>query len=164
MAVGCPEAARQRGALTVATLQVTRSVVVRLPPSEAFAAFTRDIDRWYVRGPYSWANPARAVGIRFEGGLGGRLFEVWNEATGEGFERGRITAWEPGALLGLRYHFAGLAGPESNLTVRFEPVDGGTNVTLTHTSEGMPPEQARVTGGRAWRALMAAFEAYARAL
>ncbi|MFN0095591.1 MAG: SRPBCC domain-containing protein [Dehalococcoidia bacterium] len=140
---------------------MTRSIDVPLGPAEAFRLFTDEIDRWFVRGPYSWADPQRARGIRFEPGVGGRLVEIWDAATGEGYDLGRVVAWEPGARIGLLYRFPGLPGPESELTVRFEAAPGGARVTLTHTVDGLSPGEARAFGGRSWKSLLAAFARYA---
>jgi len=78
---------------------VVRTIEVPVDPATAFEAFTEEIGAWYRPGPYSWNHPERALGIRFEPGVGGRLVEVHDEATGEGFEIGRVLVWEPGARL-----------------------------------------------------------------
>ena len=41
----------------------------------------------------------RAENVRFEPGVGGRLVEVHDAATGEGRTMGDVTVWEPGARL-----------------------------------------------------------------
>lgn len=64
---------------------IVRTVEVGVLPSDAFKIFTDEIDAWYVHGPYSWNDPERAVGIRFEPWAGGRWIEVWDEARGEGY-------------------------------------------------------------------------------
>ena len=78
---------------------VTASVEVAVDPTTAFEVFTADIGAWYKRGPYSFKDPTRALGVRFEPGVGGRLLEVHDAATGEGIEWGRVLVWEPGARL-----------------------------------------------------------------
>src|SRR5207248_1162423 len=62
----------------------------------------------------------------------GRWMEVYDEATGEGFECGRITVWEPGVRLVFLYRDAGHEIDDTEVEVRFEAVDGGTRVTLEH--------------------------------
>ena len=78
------------------------SISVGVDPATAFTAFTafaEELDLRWVRRPINYFDAARAVGMRCEPGVGGRLLEVYNEATGEGRELGRITAWEsPGAI------------------------------------------------------------------
>ena len=44
----------------------------------------------------------RALAMRCETGVGGRLLEVYDDASGDTLELARITAWEPGRRLGWR--------------------------------------------------------------
>jgi hypothetical protein len=67
-----------------------------------------------------------------EPGAGGRWIEVYDESTGEGFECGRITVWEPGARLVFLYRDAGHTIDDTEVEVRFEEIEGGTRVTLEH--------------------------------
>jgi hypothetical protein len=41
--------------------------------------------------------------------------------------------WEPGARFSFQYHDAGHDLDETTVEVRFEPVEGGTRVTLEHS-------------------------------
>ena len=141
---------------------VTRTVEVPVDPADAFDIFTRDIDAWYGRGPYSWNDPARAVGIRFEPGVGGRWLEVWDEATGDGYEMGRILEWEPGVRLVMTFRNVFLPpDPLTQIEVRFDPIETGTRVTLEHRGlEQLPPETLETFTRRAWIAFMNAFGFY----
>ena len=60
-----------------------------------------------------------------------RWIEVWDEETGEGFDFGRIKAWEPGKRLLLDYLIHD-GGHVTEVEVRFEPTEGGTRVVLEH--------------------------------
>jgi hypothetical protein len=111
---------------------VTATVEVAVNPFTAFAIFTEEIGRWWRPGPINWNDSRRAVGMRFEPGVGGRWIEVHDEATGEGFECGRILVWEPGARLVFLYRDAGHEIDDTEVEVRFEAIDGGTKVTLEH--------------------------------
>jgi uncharacterized glyoxalase superfamily protein PhnB len=78
---------------------VSSEVNVPIDPDTAFAAFTEELDLWWVRGPINhWAG-GRAQAMRCEPGVGGRLLEVYDDNTGEALELGRVTAWEPGRRL-----------------------------------------------------------------
>jgi uncharacterized glyoxalase superfamily protein PhnB len=136
---------------------ITRTVTVRLDPATAFEAFTAQIGTWYPRGPYSFNYPDRAVGIVIEPGVGGRWRELWRD--GEGYEIGRVLAWEPGRRLLVSYRNRYLPDePLTEIEVRFEPDQGGTRVTLEHRGwERLPPEALREWAGRAWKGFMTAF-------
>lgn len=111
---------------------VIATIEVAVPPATAFAIFTEEIGQWWRPGPINWNDSRRAVGIRIEPGVGGRWIEVRDAATGEGFDCGRITSWEPGVRFAFEYHDAGHDLDETTVEVRFEPVEGGTRVTLEH--------------------------------
>ena len=111
---------------------VTVAVEVNVDPDVAFEIFTAEIGRWWRPGPINWNFADRAVGMRIEPGVGGRWIEVHDEATGEGFEHGRVLVWEPGRRLVLRYQDRGHDIDGTEVDVRFEEVAGGTRVTLEH--------------------------------
>jgi uncharacterized glyoxalase superfamily protein PhnB len=104
-------------------------VEVSVDPAAAFRIFTEEIDLWWVRGPANFYDGARARGMRFEPGVGGRLLQLNAEA--EDRELGRITAWEPGALLSYE------TGDGATVEVRFEPAATGTRVTVEQRGPGM---------------------------
>jgi uncharacterized glyoxalase superfamily protein PhnB len=111
---------------------VTASVDVGVDPPTAFEVFTEEIGSWWKPGPTTWNDATRAVGMRFEPGVGGRWLEVWDESTGEGFEMGRITVWEPPSRLVFAYMDNDLLDPLTEVEVRFEPMGAGTRVVLEH--------------------------------
>jgi uncharacterized glyoxalase superfamily protein PhnB len=117
------------------------SVSVAVDPATAFTAFTEELDLWWVRGPVNYFDSARAVGMRCEPGLGGRLIEVYDERTGEGRELGRITAWEPGRRLAWQSSV-----DDVEIEVRFAAAAAGTDVTVTATI----PAGGADRGGTAW--------------
>lgn len=130
-----------------ASVRVT--AVVNAVPETAFAVFTEEIDSWYVRDRHTFADPDRALGIRFEAGVGGRLIEVYDLGTGEGREMGRITAWEPGRRLGF------VDGLGTEVEVSFEDAGGRTRVTLEHRGlERLRPDLAERHARHGWRLLL----------
>jgi uncharacterized glyoxalase superfamily protein PhnB len=122
-------------------VKTTATVSVPVDPQTAFVVFTEEIDLWYVRGPISYFDFARAVGMRCEPGVGGRLVEVYDEATGEGLELARITVWEPGRRLAWSSSI-----DDVQTEIRFRPAGDGTEVTV----EATIPEGGRDQGGSAW--------------
>jgi hypothetical protein len=111
---------------------VTVSVELTLDPQTAFEIFTEEIDRWWQPGPINWYDSDRAIGTRFEPGVGGRWLEIYDEEAGDVLEKGRITVWEPGQRLVLLYRDGGHALDGTEIEVRFEPIGDGTKVTLEH--------------------------------
>jgi uncharacterized glyoxalase superfamily protein PhnB len=106
----------------------TASVEVSVDPLTAFRAFTDEIDAWWVRGPINFFDGARAVAMRIEPGVGGRVLEIYSDAmsrTPDALELARITVWEPGT----RVVFRGTVD-ETEVDVRFEPSPGGSRVTV----------------------------------
>jgi uncharacterized protein YndB with AHSA1/START domain len=139
---------------------VTVSIDVAVDPDTAFDVFTNEIDSWYQRGPHSWKYPDRAVGIRFEPRVGGRLLEVHDADSGEGFAFGRVLVWEPGA----RLVFADLVSsappdPVTEVEVRFEAAGEGTRVTLEHRGlDRLPPDVAAQKRMYGWQTTLRWFD------
>jgi uncharacterized glyoxalase superfamily protein PhnB len=102
-------------------------VRVAVDPLTAFTAFTEEIDSWWVRGPINFWDAARAVAMRIEPGLGGRVLEVYDDASGDALELGRITTWEPGSRFTYRSSV-----DDTEVDIRFEPVPEGTDVHVRH--------------------------------
>ncbi|WP_327104538.1 SRPBCC domain-containing protein [Nonomuraea glycinis] len=131
---------------------VQAGVTVPVDPGTAFRVFTDEIDRWYVRGPHSWVDPERAVGIRFEDGF---LREVWSD--GGHVDTGRIVAWEPPH----RLVWADLINPTGRMEIEvaFTAVEGGTRVLLEHRGlDTLPPAVAgRIRSGYSWNIVLGWF-------
>ena len=104
------------------------AVTVAVEPLSAFTAFTDEIDSWWVRGPINFFDSGRAVAMRIEPGVGGRVLEVYDDASGDALELGRITVWEPGVQLAYRSLV-----DDTEVDVRFEAVDDGTRVRVTQS-------------------------------
>ena len=142
---------------------VVRGVHVGVDPATAFRMFTDEIGAWYRSGRYSWNDPARAIGIRFDPGPDGRLVEVWDAATGEGYEMGRVLVWEPPTRLVFAFRTV-VFPPDvpTEVEVRFEPRDGGTWVTLEHHGlDRLPPDLADRFVANAWKRFMTWYRDYA---
>jgi uncharacterized glyoxalase superfamily protein PhnB len=104
------------------------AVKVGVEPLSAFTAFTDEIDSWWVRGPINFFDSARAVAMRIEPGVGGRVLEIYDDARGDVLELARITVWEPGSRLTYRSLV-----DDTEVDVRFDAVEGGTQVRVTQT-------------------------------
>ena len=106
----------------------TAAVKVAVDPMSAFTAFTDEIDSWWVRGPINFFDAGRAVEMRIEPGVGGRVLEVYDDVRGDALELGRITVWEPGVQLTYRSLV-----DDTEVDVRFDAVADGTRVRVTQT-------------------------------
>jgi len=136
-----------------ASVRVT--VYVAVDPAAAFEVFTAEIDEWYRRGPHNFFDPVRAVAIRFEPGVGGRLLEVYGE--GKPREMARVEVWEPGIRLLLR------DSRDTEIDVTFEESGDETKVTLEHRGlERLPVAEAESHARFGGRLLIAWFSEYMR--
>ena len=116
------------------------SLRVSATPARAFEVFAGDIGRWWRPNPlFRFTLHAPGV-LSFEPGPEGRLIET--SPTGEIFEIGRITAWEPGVRLAFAWRQESFAaGQLTHVEVRFEPVGDQTRVTVEHRGwDTIPPD------------------------
>lgn len=120
---------------------VSSQVDVPTDPATAFTAFTEELDLWWVRGPINHWAAGRVLALRCEPGVGGRLLEVYDDATGDALELARITAWEPGRR--LAWHSS---VDDVRTEVTFEPAGRATTVRVTAR---IPPGGVD-RGGTSW--------------
>jgi len=136
--------------------RVRVTTFVAVPPARAFDLFTRETDRWWRKGPRYRFGGSQAGVLTFEPGVGGRLFEQFDNA--EVFEVGKILAWEPGARLVFEWRLRNFGpGQRTEVEVQFEPAEGGTRVTLEHRGwDSLPPDHPARHGlsGSAFQAMI----------
>lgn len=120
---------------------ISSSVEVAVDPDTAFAAFTKELDLWWVRGPINHHDAGRVLAMRCEAGVGGRLLEVYDETSGDALELARITAWEPGRRLAWTSSL-----DDVRTEVLFEPCETGTLVRVV----ARLPAAGQDRGGTAW--------------
>ena len=121
---------------------VTVSTRLSVDPATAFEVFTDEVDVWWRRGPRFRTGHDRKSVMRFEPGVGGRLLEIFDEASQDAFEFGRVRVWEPGARLVFDFRAQNFApGQTTEVEIRFEPDAGGTRVTLEHRGWGRIPAE-----------------------
>jgi Activator of Hsp90 ATPase homolog 1-like protein len=131
------------------------SIVVDVDPETAFSVFTDEIDAWYKRGPHTFYDASRALAVRFEPHVGGRLIEVYDRESGEGRAMGRVSVWEPGRQLVF------VDGRETEVDVRFEPEGASTRVTLEHRGlERLAPDEATHHARFGWALVFSWYEAH----
>ncbi|MCA9706275.1 MAG: SRPBCC domain-containing protein [Myxococcales bacterium] len=124
------------------------TVLVRVPPREAFRVFTEEIDAWWRRGRRYRIAKGRDGTIHLEPGVGGRLFESYRSAAGNDkvVQTGEVTVWEPPHRLVLRWRAVNFAPHEhTEVEVSFAESLSGTQVTVVHRgwSQIRPDHPAR---------------------
>jgi len=136
---------------------VVHRVRVALAPAEAFDLFTREIARWWpFRGHSAFGE--EAVDLQIDGRVGGEVTEVARD--GSTCAWGTVTAWTPPTAFAMRWR-PGLPEAQATLLqVRFQAMDGGTEVSVDHSGWEVRGEQAaekrdQYDGG--WPATLAAF-------
>jgi uncharacterized protein YndB with AHSA1/START domain len=102
---------------------------VPLEPAAAFELFTERMSDWWPLATHSLGE-ARAVGVRVEGRIGGRVVE----ATDDGTEHvwADVIAWDPPHRLALAWHPSADPVAATIVDVRFLAATGGTVVELEH--------------------------------
>lgn len=139
---------------------VGAEVLVDATPEDAFAIFTGEIGIWWRTGTPYWNDRERGLTVRLEPGVGGRFVEVWDLETGDGFEVGRVTAWEPGRRLALTWTQVGWPeGAATEIEITFEPEGDRTRVRLEHTGFERVAGAAGFAAGYAtgWKELLGWF-------
>jgi len=114
--------------------QARVSVLVRVPPDEAFRVFTEEIDRWWRRGlKYRVGGKRRGI-LHLEAKVGGRLFESVETVAGtQVIETGRVTVCDPPHRLVFLWRAVNFApSEETEVEVCFDASPSGTLLTLTH--------------------------------
>jgi uncharacterized protein YndB with AHSA1/START domain len=142
---------------------IVQTIEVKVPPARAFAAFTGRMGDWWQGGTIG---KAPQVAIEMEPRPGGRWFE--RDAGGVETDWGRVLAWEPPSRLLLAWQIDAQwrYDPDlrTELELRFEPVAGGTRVTLEHRGlERLGSDAARIAGllATGWPGQLAGFAALA---
>jgi uncharacterized protein YndB with AHSA1/START domain len=112
---------------------------VAAPAEQTFAVFTGEIGEWWrPNGLFRFTG--RAGGrLAFEPEPPERLVEIGKD--GERFEIGPVRVWEPPHRLVFGWRQDGFPADRSTeVSVRFDPVDEGTRVTVEHVGWDAIPE------------------------
>lgn len=139
---------------------VRASVLVQVPPEQAFRMFTEEIDEWYRVDEYTVPDPSRTVALRIEPpdarGRGGRFVAIHDAASGEGDVLGEIRTWKPPA------GFAFVDGRGCEVEVSFVALSGGTLVSIEQRGlDRLPREDADRAGRFGWHTVASWFAARA---
>ncbi|TDU91475.1 activator of Hsp90 ATPase-like protein [Kribbella voronezhensis] len=106
------------------------TVVVPLPPEQAFELFTTGMATWWPLSTHS-VGKHEATDVRFEGAVGGRIVEYGVQ--GPVGYWGTVSDWDPPLSVSFTWHPGSDPKRAGRVTARFRPVAAGTEVELTHT-------------------------------
>lgn len=105
------------------------SLVVGCDAAHAFETWTTRASSWWPRE--HTASQERALEVVFEPRVGGRIFE--RTASGEEFDWGEITVWEPPHRVGYLWHISGDRSAGTDVQIGFMRVtDSSTRVDIEH--------------------------------
>jgi uncharacterized protein YndB with AHSA1/START domain len=112
---------------TIPSLTLVRRI--RASPAKVFAAWTQAemLAQWF--GPHHTRVEQAEVDARIGGAFRIRLIEDNGDRHEVG---GQYIVLEPGREIAFTWAWASTPERESRVTVRFRPVEGDTEVTLTH--------------------------------
>lgn len=127
--------------MTASALPGDQAIVnlhVAVEPAVAFEVFTTEIDRWWRRGVKFRVAGRRPGALQLEPHVGGRLFESYDTVAGTRLaEIGRVTVWQPPSRLVFIWRAANfVAGEQTEVEVRFDPIKRGTATSLTLIHRG----------------------------
>jgi quercetin dioxygenase-like cupin family protein/uncharacterized protein YndB with AHSA1/START domain len=111
---------------------IVMTTTVKVPADVAFEIFVEEVNRWWKPGPYFWNDPARAIDIRFERGVGGRWIECYDDLGDDVFVMGEVTGWVVGESIAMTYRTMSLGDFGYPVEIEFTQVGDGTTVTLRH--------------------------------
>lgn len=109
---------------------VERMVMVAWEPELAFQRFTEKIAEWWPLETHSMGQ-GKADTVVFETREGGRVYE--RSIDGAETTWGTVLAWDPPHRFVMSWHPGREPSTAQQLEIAFQPSEGGTRVTVTHT-------------------------------
>ena len=123
---------------------LVKTVVVPVGMERAFEVFTAEMSAWWPLLSHSvWEDKAHDV--RLECRVGGQIIEYGDNS--ETTSWGTVSAWDPPRSVSFSWHPGSDPQQAGQVTVTFRPVDGGTEVELTHTGWDRRPDGVRARAG-----------------
>ena len=110
-------------------LAVRKTVTARCSVEHAFRTFTSGIGTWWPLDSHS-VGVGRAQEVVLEAGVGGRIYERWDDGTD--CEWGRVTVWEPPVRVAFSWKPNREAVAPTKVDIRFSADGDVTLVELEH--------------------------------
>jgi len=139
---------------------IAKSVVLACSAERAFALFTEHAGKWWPRERRHTGDAASVIRIE----ASGRFFERAHD--GVEVELGAVRVFEPAQRLILDWYPGTGATFPTRVEVTFEPVAGGTQVTVVHETGAARPDLFSDNAAgyrRSWDQVFASLAAYAAA-
>jgi uncharacterized protein YndB with AHSA1/START domain len=142
-------------------MTIRKSIRVERAPEIAFRVFCEAIGEWWPKGPSF--NGKVLADMVIERRIGGRFFERFTDGTE--YEIGRITDYQPPALVGFTWR-----APSWDLTtqvlIRFIPEGSGTRVDLEHSGweQADNIRETRKNYDRGWEFILGQYQSRADSL
>ena len=138
-------------------LTIRKTITVSRPIEDAFWLFTEGIGTWWPLATHS-VGDERAETAVFEGRVGGRIYERWDDGTEAPW--GEVLVWEPPR----RVVYSWQPNPErpapTEVEVRFLPEGDSTRVELEHRGwERMGADASEAMAGydSGWPVVLASY-------
>lgn len=139
---------------------VCRSLTLHCPVEHAFRTFTNAISSWWPLDTHA-IDRGRARSAVFEPGVGGRLFERWDD--GSEHDWGRVTVWEPPVRVVFDWQPNRERAAPTEVEVRFTPRGEETVVELEHRGWERLGEEGISARGSYEQGWVGVLDRYARA-
>lgn len=134
---------------------IQKSVLLALPPVQAFDLFTARISEWWPPAHRPSKDPQSTVLLE----PAGRFWELAGD--GREFDLGRVLEWDPPHRLMLDFYLGTSAAQPTAVEVTFTAEDTGTRVEVRHKpkpeSESLWTQRAPVYE-RSWQAVLQALQ------
>jgi uncharacterized protein YndB with AHSA1/START domain len=132
---------------------VTNSVVLACDPARAFVLFTEHAGTWWPEDRRHTDDAASTIRIESSG----RFFERASDGTE--VDLGVVRQFEPARRLLLDWYPGTGSEHPTQVEIRFDPVDGGTRVSVSHGPGAATDEVFRRTAPayeRSWESVLSA--------
>lgn len=129
---------------------VRQRVRIALPPADAFELFTSGLARWWPLHSHSCTGE-RDARVVVEPRVGGRVIERGHD--GRDHPWGTVTEWQPPRAFAMTWHPGQDPARATQLGVRFEPCEGGCELSLLHegwSARGDEAERMRDNYAEGW--------------
>lgn len=135
---------------------LVKTVTVATGAARTFELFTAHMTRWWPLPTHSVAGD-EAIAVTMPSEVGAPIVETTSD--GSRHTWGTLTRWEPPVEVAFTWHPGQSPSQATRVSVRFRPVDEGTEVVLTHEAWDARQDgaAARDNYERGWEVVLGRF-------